>query len=170
MKKRSTEDVNSYVDSIALKLIFFSVMFLFSSFNHSEAAAMSSEDLVKNATLLRTDISNAYEELKANGRLSGSIEGNDISSVVVNRLPIGTSFANAETILRSAGFEVSARPGEKVKGNRSDRFAVYATSSRLINPSIFGIKNEVTVMIFPNSPKYYETVQSLKAYIYVNAL
>ena len=61
----------------------------------------TSDDLQQRGKKLRTSIEDLYHMLV---RKHGLLARNDISDLVELYIPSGTSFADAETILRSAGF------------------------------------------------------------------
>ena len=67
---------------------------------------MSPNELVQRGKELRNEIDSVYQTLKTEKKLSG--RGTDISDHVRKYIPPGSSFDDAEEILRSAGFSVLA--------------------------------------------------------------
>jgi hypothetical protein len=57
---------------------------------------------------LRLELERAYQDLRHTGEFKSA--GNDVSSIVKKYIPVGTSFADAETTLRSSGFTIEPRP------------------------------------------------------------
>src|SRR5690348_15077863 len=69
---------------------------------------MSPNELVQRGKELRNEIDSVYETLKAAKKVTG--RGTDISDQVRKYIRPGSSFDDAEEILRSAGFTVYPRP------------------------------------------------------------
>jgi hypothetical protein len=65
-------------------------------------------DLQQRGARLRLALERAYQDLRHTGDFKSA--GNDVSSIVEKYVPVGTSFANAETTLRSSGFNIDPLP------------------------------------------------------------
>ncbi len=106
---------------------------------------------------LRKDIDAAYRKLvKADIRIQGA----NISETFVLHIPVGTSFDDAETILKAAGFFVSRRPNESDLFN-NDGYTIHAN----INPYVQHLVSRDILFVQLISAKKYEfkTVQRVRA-------
>src|SRR5262245_50408585 len=76
---------------------------------------------------LRIELERAYQDLRRTGEFKSA--GNDVSSIVKKHIPVGTSFADAQTTLRGAGFDIDARPPRDPPKNPSPlwRFSIFGT-------------------------------------------
>jgi hypothetical protein len=68
-------------------------------------------DFQERGARLRLELERTYQDLRRTGEFKSA--GNDVSSIVQKYIPIGTSFANAEITLRSAGFNVDLPPPQE---------------------------------------------------------
>ena len=92
-------------------------------------------DFRERGARLRLELERAYQDLRRTGDFKSA--GNDVSSIVKKYVPVRTSFANAETTLRSSGFNIDPLPpGEPPKNPCSlwsdehklmMRFAIFGT-------------------------------------------
>src|SRR5262249_60379502 len=57
---------------------------------------------------LRLELERAYQDLRHTGEFKSA--GNDVSSIVRKYIPVGTSFADAESALRSGGVVIMPPP------------------------------------------------------------
>ena len=84
---------------------------------HADAAdqrnQMNALDFQERGARLRLELERAYQDLRHTGGFKSA--GNDVSSIVQKYVPVGTSFANAETTLRSSGFNIDLPPREPSK-------------------------------------------------------
>ena len=119
---------------------------------------------------LRSEIAKQYEELRKSGELRINQQGNDITDIVRRYIDVGTSFDEAEKILRNASFKVLARPGRNAISDRPDRYNVYASSEEIIRSNVFGYGVNVAVLLRPESPDDYSKITFLFAYIGAQAL
>ena len=122
-------------------------------------------DLEKRGKELHAALERAYTQLASAGQLSTS--GTDAKAIVLPYFPPETSFDDAETTLRNAGFVVGPHPvpdasSSPNKGNES--FAVGAWTSP------FAERNEsaselyvVYVTLLPTTPGDYTTVSQISA-------
>jgi hypothetical protein len=92
---------------------------------------MNALDFQERGARLRLELERAYQDLRHTGRFESA--GNDVSSIVKKYVPVGTSFANAETTLRSSGFNIDPLPPREPPPLWSDehklmmRFAIFGT-------------------------------------------
>ena len=114
---------------------------------------------------LRNEIVSVYETLKAEKKLTG--RGTDISDRVRNYIPPGTSFDDAEEILRSAGFTVSGRLPSDTMSNAPDRYSVGAD---LKLKGSFPFKIQAIVSLTPKAPGDYSEVSAVSAGIFLSVL
>jgi hypothetical protein len=124
--------------------------------------AMSNE---QEGLRLKKDIQEAYQQMEKSGTLSGRLSGNDITSVVMQHITVGSEFGRAEAILRGAGLKVYPRPGPKAEGTRPDRYNVYASSLTLVTGSVTLPNIEVRISLTPSSPESYDRVSAISARI-----
>jgi hypothetical protein len=106
---------------------------------HADAAGqrnqMKALDFQERGARLRLELERAYQDLRHTGDFKAA--GNDVSSIVKKYVPVGTSFANAETTLRSSGFNIDPLPAQEPPENPSPlwsgerkllmRFAIFGT-------------------------------------------
>ena len=74
-------------------------------------------DFQERGARLRLELERAYQDLRHTGDFKPA--GNDVSSIVKKYVPVGTSFANAETTLRSSGFNIDPLPPLEAPKNPS---------------------------------------------------
>ena len=96
---------------------------------------MNALDFQERGARLRLELERAYQDLRHTGRFESA--GNDVSSIVKKYVPVGTSFANAETTLRSSGFNIDPLAPRETPKNASllwsdehklmMRFAIFGT-------------------------------------------
>jgi hypothetical protein len=86
---------------------------------HADAARwrnqMNALDFQERGARLRLELERAYQDLRHTGEFKAA--GNDVSSIVKKYIPVGTSFANAETTLRSSGFNIGPLPPREPPNN-----------------------------------------------------
>src|SRR2546426_8955768 len=133
-----------------------------------ENGQMTSDNLEQRGKQLRTEIELVYKQLKSGKKLQVGIKGNDIGEIVKKYVPIGTSFDDAENILRFAGFTVHPRPAADAAGNRPDKYLVYATIDSLDKGFIW--KVEVIVSLSPKAPGDYSDVSKISASLFYTSL
>jgi hypothetical protein len=68
-------------------------------------------DFQERGARLRRELEREYQDLRHTGEFKSA--GNDVSPIVRKYVPVGTSFANAETTLRSSGFEIVPLPPQE---------------------------------------------------------
>lgn len=123
---------------------------------------MDSYELDHRGKQLRADLDEEYRLLLETHSLKTAIfGGNDVTDTVLRTIPIGTSFDDAETILRAAGFIVGPRPGPNPQGVRPDRFDVVG-SVIPYEQQAFGRVN-LYVHLIPSSDRNYLNIHSVQA-------
>jgi hypothetical protein len=127
---------------------------------------MTSNELVQRGKELRNEIDSVYKTLKVEKKITGG-RGTDISDGVRKYIPPGTSFDDAEEILRAAGFDVSSRPLSDTMSNAPDRYSVGAD---LKLGGSFGIKIQAIVVLTPKGPGDYSEVSRVSAGIFLSSL
>lgn len=87
---------------------------------------------------------------------------NHTEDLVREYIPEGTSFEDAEAILRAAGFAVSPRPSHDVPGTRMDRYDVFG--SVLLRQQMIE-KVECLISMSPKAPGDYSVVDQISSVI-----
>ena len=93
----------------------------------------STASLQERGVRLRLELERAYRDLRHTGNFKSA--GNDVSPIVKKYVPVGASLADAERILRGAGFDMAPPPEEPPRTpspSRSDEnkamtVAIFAT-------------------------------------------
>ena len=132
---------------------------------------MNALDFRERGARLRLALERAYQDLRHTGEFKSA--GNDVSSIAKKYIPVGTSFADAETTLRSSGFNIDPLPSREPPNPtplRSDerklmmRFAIFGTLV-LAQQGVSRITVEITLL-----PKIlgadHNTVKGVHAAIY----
>jgi hypothetical protein len=120
---------------------------------------MSEKSLELNGKGLRRAIENKYEEMVRTKSFKPRGQGrNAIDDVVLEYIPIGTSFDDAEAILRSAGFEVGPRGAGRIYKNT---YEVSATISFF--REIFLGRVDVYLRLYPRNKDDWTEVQAVEA-------
>jgi hypothetical protein len=127
-------------------------------------------DFQERGARLRLELERTYQDLRHTGEFKS--DGNDVSSIVRKYVPVGTSFADAETTLRSSGFAIDPLPPREPPENPSGseehklmmRFAIFGTLV-LAQHGVSRITVEITLL-----PKIsgadHNTVKGVHAAIY----
>ena len=129
-------------------------------------------DFHERGARLRLELERAYQDLRHTGEFKSA--GNDVSPILKKYVPVGTSFANAETTLRSAGFNIDPLPPREPPKDPSPlwsgesqlmmRFAIFGTLV-LAEQKLSRITVEITLL-----PKIlgadHNTVKGIHAVIY----
>jgi hypothetical protein len=129
-------------------------------------------DFQERGARLRLELERAYQDLRRTGEFKSA--GNDVSSIVQKYVPVGTSFADAETTLRSSGFDIDPlppreppeRPSPLWSGERAlmMRFALFGTLV-LAQHGVSRITVEIT-LVPKISGADHNTVKRVQAAIY----
>jgi len=130
-----------------------------------ETVMSSTNELEQRGKKLRADIDNAYKKLsEASGIKDRGMGSSPITDVVTKYIPIGISFDDAETILRSAGFAIRPRaPNPYISEKYPEKYDVVATIDQYV-PTPFG-KTSVIVSLRPRNPGDYSVVRKVSAEI-----
>ncbi len=76
---------------------------------------MTPEQLKQRGAQLRADIDLTYKQLRASKSLKNTVhDGNDVTAIVLQYIPIGTPFDDAEAIFRAAGCTFGLQQGHIV--------------------------------------------------------
>jgi hypothetical protein len=118
-----------------------------------------SNELEQRGKQLRKAIDEAYKKLEDTHVIKG-YGSNSIYDVVVHYIPIGTSFDDAEAILRAAGFKVGPR---KQNSLSHDLYEVAAVIEYYV-PTSFG-RTDIDISLIPESPNNWKTVKDITAVI-----
>jgi hypothetical protein len=128
-------------------------------------------DFQERGARLRLELERAYQDLRHTGVFKSA--GNDVSSIVEKYVPVGTSFANAETTLRSSGFTIDPLPPRESPENLSPlrsgehelmmRFAILGTLV-LAQQGFSRITVEITLLL--KTLGDHNTVKGVHAVIY----
>ena len=129
-----------------------------------EKNTMTSDSLEQRGKKLRAAIEQAYKKL-VDARALKPMGGNNITEMVVQYIPVGTSFDDAENILRNAGFKVYPRPSvDPPGGNRPDKYDVVGEIDSFDWKRIFSFsKVSVVILLSPKAPGNYDKVNKVDA-------
>jgi hypothetical protein len=133
-------------------------------------------DFQERGARLRLALERAYQDLRHTGEFKSA--GNDVSSIVEKYVPVGTSFVNAQTTLRSSGFNIDPLPPREPPRNPSPlwndehklmmRFAIFGTLV-LAQQGVSRITVEITLL--PKiSGAQDNTVKGVHAAIYYRGI
>lgn len=153
--------MNNRLLYIAFAAFLISIVFPCAAQSENENGQTLSKEDMKMVTQLRLEIDEAYKRIIDAGTLKPK---NDITEIVLRYIPIGTSFDDAEQVLRSAGFKVGPRPGTSAPGTFPWRYDVTAS----IDPysrKAFPSKVYVDVRLSPRTPNDYDKVIKIEAAI-----
>jgi hypothetical protein len=104
-----------------------------------------------------------FEARYREGHISAGPHGTDVTAIVAPYIPPGTSFDEAEKLLRDAGFEIEPHP-PKIQPPERKSFDWYGLLAQ-ISPfhTQFPFRFDLYVTLMPKGPGDYSTVQSVKA-------
>ena len=123
-----------------------------------------SADLSYRAKSLRGDLDEAVDTRP----LTGGSHGTDVSDVVLPYIPPGTSFADAQAILRSAGFTINPYPDLAMVNDQNRSKDWYAVLAEIpFFRKRFLQRIDLYVSLFPRSPGDYSEVVTVVATILV---
>ena len=128
-----------------------------------EKMTAASNELELRGKQLRAEIDSTYNKLSAARAIKNQGMGrNFITDVVIKYIPIGTSFDDAEAILRAAGFTIQPRvPNPYLPDD--EKYDERATIDQYVRTP-FG-KTSIDVSLRPRGPGDYSTVKSITAEI-----
>jgi hypothetical protein len=136
------------------------------------ASAPVSSNLEVRGKQLRAAIDQTYRKMSEAHELVGPTGHNDISFVIIQYIPLGTSFDDAERILKAAGFKIEPRPGphpprvvfnSEIDAMRFDEVA----SIDPYDTSLYVSKTVISVNLTPQAPMDYSKISKIYAGIYV---
>ncbi|NIF39486.1 hypothetical protein F3J14_00910 [Burkholderia sp. Tr-862] len=121
------------------------------------------QDLEIRGKRFRTEIDKAYQKLPKSGPTQEIEEAGDITWLAVRYIPVGSSFDDAEVILRAAGFSVRPRPGPNQPGKLPHRYDVVARIEQY-RTTLFFSRTDVYVLLSPKAPgDFYDGVSAIFA-------
>ncbi|MDB5486670.1 MAG: hypothetical protein JWQ58_385 [Reyranella sp.] len=130
-----------------------------------------SKEIAEKGARLRRDIERAYRVSRSKNTLKpGATRGLDIADVVERWIPVGTSFDDAEAILKAAHFKIEERPSEAKPPqspfwrNHPGRFAVGA--KLILESNVFSTV-DIGVALYPEIPYRYAHVHRLEATLFL---
>jgi len=137
-----------------------------------EKSVVTNESLEQRGKQLRTAIEQEYQRLEDSKAMTPKSGGN-ISELVLKYIPVGTSFDDAERILRGAGFDVGARvgPNTPVKSPFRVPNPKYFLTAQIIglHGSPFTLRTvSVVIYLWPKDPNYYVNVNEVGGSIYLS--
>jgi hypothetical protein len=128
-------------------------------------------DFQERGARLRLELERAYQDLRHTGEFKST--GNDVSWIVQKYVPVGTSLANAETTLRSSGFDIDSLPPRELPNSPSPlgsgehklmlRSAIFGTLV-LAQQGVSRITVEITLSLKISGD--HNTVSGVQAAIY----
>jgi len=134
---------------------------------------LTDDELKQRGKQLRVAIENKYKELSENNQLirNGSvpltsIPDKGLTDVVLGFIPLGTSFDDAERILRGAGFSVEPSPGKTPTQNSANKYDVVASIGHFDDR--FASRTDLYVDLSPSALGDYSEVHRLTATIIVS--
>jgi hypothetical protein len=138
------------------------------TFNADRAGAQSrAADLAQRGKELRTALEQTYD--RRDSGFGKVVHGTDVTAVVPPYIPTGTTFADAETILRDAGFTIEPHPDLTVSDDPNRPKDWYAVLAKIDPFATFLIgKATVYVSLLPPAPGDYTEVSSLSAQFFVS--
>ena len=139
-------------------VIVLAVLMLYASTNQLARADRQSIDSndprVSEGRALRREVEAAYAQLQA-----AHLPGLDVTATLMRHIPVGTTFDDAEAILRSAGCKLSGRPPARHAGE------AVPNEDAVIARATLGGGGFQAIMFFASlTPKYpgeFSTVQSV---------
>ena len=116
---------------------------------------------------LKDELWKLYKELRATGKLGSP--STDISETVLPYVPPGTSFCDAETTLRAAGFVVGSFPTSDRASDPNRPWQWYGVVARISSfAESFPFKVSLYVTLLPPSPGDYTSVEKVTARFFVS--
>lgn len=135
--------------------------------NKKEVHQIVAKDVVQSGRELRAKLQQAYKKLFDSNELRLGPHGTDVTYVVLPYIPIGTSFSEAEAILRNAGFVVGPHPDSNPPPNPNrpkDWYAVLAQITPFAQK--FPSRTDLYVSLLPKSPEDYTIVSRIEATLF----
>ncbi len=149
---------------------------------NKSVSLISDEKLKQQGNLLRTAIDQEYKKVYdvSTVKMGSKEVGNDLTAVVMQYIPLGISFDDAEQILRNAGFKIRPRPkpntprvgieGSEADVRRFDEVAVIEPYIAANASAVFGLETGIYVCLSPQASQRYTKVLKVHAFIAVSSL
>ncbi len=127
-----------------------------------EVHQVVAKDVVQSGRELRIKLEETYKKLVDTNGLR--LLETDVTYAVLPSIPVGTSFSEAEAILRNAGFVVEPHPTPNSlpdPNKPKDWYAVLASIAPFHKK--FPFITDLYVMLYPDSPGDYKSVTKISA-------
>jgi hypothetical protein len=124
------------------------------------------KDLMKRGKILRKIIDEEYYKMAEADSISSAPDPASIlTDIFLAHIPIGSSFDDAEEVLRAAGFKVGPRCPGQALGKKP-------CSRAMIEPYIYGTDSYVTIKVLlePSNPEDWRQVAAATALIFRSRL
>ncbi len=124
-----------------------------------KAASMERSSVSQKAARLSSDIKKLHEKLVDEKKMKAHEENRALSTALISQyIPKGTSFDEAEVLLKAAGFEVMPRGNSNYPDSSPERYAGYSRKKLDSMPMSL---TEISVLLFPKSSTDYSAVINL---------
>jgi hypothetical protein len=130
---------------------------------------VESDELAQRGKELRAALERKYQQISAGEVRVDPFHGADVTDAVLPYIPVGSSFSDAETILRHAGFFVGGHPDVNTQfgpNHGKDWYAVLASISPFARWQMF-FRTSLYVVLLPRSPGDYSVVSKIRATFFV---
>jgi hypothetical protein len=134
----------------------------------TEKPQRESDELKRRGKELRAALQRRHLQLVVNNVRIDPVGGVDATDAVLPYIPVGTSFSDAEAILRHAGFVIGKHPNLNAPPdiNRGkDWYAVVAEISPFSTWLL--VRTDFYVELLPRSPGDYSTVSKVSASFFI---
>ncbi len=128
-----------------------------------EVHQMDIDELQQRGKKLRDALQETYQKLVDERALIPG-RGAEVTDVVERFIPVGTSFSDAETILKDAEFRVDERSASALP--RSGAQGVHAEIHRFAEQ--FPAVTDLIVILYQKSPSDYTTVAKISATFFIS--
>jgi len=124
---------------------------------------------------LRVALDQKYKKMSAAHalKMQPKEDENDMTTVVLKYIPLGTSFDDAEQILRSAGFEVLPRPDLnpiRYTDKKMDAMRFDVIARIVLDVNLSSLNTTLVVLLEPQSPRNYTKVSKIYAHASITGL
>lgn len=156
--------LNSWCVFLSVGLI---ILLMAGAINASDGGAghVPPHDLQQRGKALRVFLHETYQSLLAAHKLSGT--STDISDLVLPYFPTGTSFQDAEVILRNAGFHVEYPDLDPQKSNLNKPKDWYGVLASTLLVERFPFQINAYILLLPKSPGEYTDIARLRVTLFV---
>lgn len=131
----------------------------------SSLRSLTDSVISKRGAELKGELEATYQDLKSRKALTND---NDVTAIVIKYIPIGTTFDDAEAILRAAGCLVGNPSQHQDVPTRpyAERMRLSTVDGSLpMNHGILDIGRKFVVQLFPQTPTDYTIVDRVEASI-----